>query len=133
MPAVAPQGQAREDWKILRALSECVRAPPVRYPRRRARALASIAPHFAKTDEVEPALWLNGATYAHVGAKAKVDDAASLVERRQLLHDGCDFARVRDDGQVYQGEGGAVSDGSRSAARLRVVYDKQSLVTRIFH
>ena len=40
MPAVAPQGQAREDWKILRALSECVGAPlPHVYPRRRARAL----------------------------------------------------------------------------------------------
>ena len=42
-------------------------------------ALGDIAPHFAKTDEVEPALWLNGATYAHVGAKAKVDDTASLA------------------------------------------------------
>ena len=80
MPAVAPQGQAREDWKILRALSECVGAPLPYDTLGEVRArLADIAPHFAKTDEVEPALWLNGATYAHVGAKAKVDDASPLA------------------------------------------------------
>lgn len=79
MPAVAPQGQAREDWKILRALSECVGAPlPYDTLGDVRERLASIAPHFAKTDEVEPALWLNGATYAHVGAKAKADDALPL-------------------------------------------------------
>jgi hypothetical protein len=32
--------------------------------------LADVAPHLAKTDDVEPALWLNGATYAHVPAKS---------------------------------------------------------------
>ena len=34
---------------------------------------------FARVDDVEPALWLNGATYAHVPAKsAKADDAVKL-------------------------------------------------------
>ena len=41
--------------------------------------LAEVAPHFARVDDVEPALWLNGATYAHVPAKAaKADDATPL-------------------------------------------------------
>jgi len=80
MPAVAPQGRAREDWKILRALSECAGAPlPYDTLGDVRERLANIAPHFAKTDEVEPALWLNGAAYAHVGAKAKADDASPLA------------------------------------------------------
>jgi NADH dehydrogenase (ubiquinone) Fe-S protein 1 len=81
MPAVTPHGQAREDWKILRALSECVGAPLPYDTLKGVRSrLADIAPHFAKTDEVEPALWLNGATYAHVPkSSAKVDDKVPMA------------------------------------------------------
>lgn len=80
-PAVAPHGQAREDWKIVRALSEmCGSALPYDTLKEVRARLAEVAPHMAKTDDVEPALWLNGATYAHVPAKsAKVDDAIPLA------------------------------------------------------
>ena len=82
MPAVAPHGQAQEDWKILRALSEvCGAALPYDDLDGVRARLAEIAPHFARVDDVEPALWLNGATYAHVSKeRAKVlDDTAPLA------------------------------------------------------
>mmetsp|Transcript_41727 Transcript_41727/g.102782 ORF Transcript_41727/g.102782 Transcript_41727/m.102782 type:complete len:718 (-) Transcript_41727:199-2352(-) len=80
MPAVAPYGSAMEDWKIVRALSEvCGSNLPYDTLKGVRERMASIAPHFAKPDEVEPALWLNGATYAHITAKsAKVDDSVPL-------------------------------------------------------
>ena len=80
MPAVVPHGQAQEDWKIVRALSEvCGAALPYDTLKGVRARLADVAPHLGKTDDVEPALWLNGATYAHVTAKsAKVDDATPL-------------------------------------------------------
>jgi len=82
MPAVAPHGQAQEDWKILRALSEvCGAALPYDDLAGVRARLAEVAPHFARVDDVEPALWLNGATYAHVSKdRAKgLDDAAPLA------------------------------------------------------
>ena len=82
MPAVAPHGQAQEDWKILRALSEvCGAALPYDDLAGVRARLAEVAPHFARVDDVEPALWLNGATYAHVSKQdAKgLDDAAPLA------------------------------------------------------
>jgi NADH dehydrogenase (ubiquinone) Fe-S protein 1 len=80
MPALAPHGRAREDWKIVRALSEvCGAALPYDDLAGVRARLAEVAPHFARVDDVEPALWLNGATYAHVPAKsAKADDAVKL-------------------------------------------------------
>ena len=80
MPAIAPHGQAQEDWKIIRALSEmCGSALPYDTTQEVRARLAEVAPHFARVDDVEPALWLNGATYAHVPAKAaKADDATPL-------------------------------------------------------
>jgi len=81
IPAIAPQGQAQEDWKIIRALSEvCGAALPYDTLKGVRARLADVAPHLARVDDVEPALWLNGATYAHVPAKAsKVDDAVPLA------------------------------------------------------
>jgi NADH dehydrogenase (ubiquinone) Fe-S protein 1 len=65
--AVAPPGQAQEDWKIIRALSEvCGAALPYDDLAGVRARLTEIAPHFARVDDVEPSLWLNGATYAHV-------------------------------------------------------------------
>jgi hypothetical protein len=54
-------GDSREDWKILRALSEVlgVTLPYDTADAVRAR-LADVAPSFARVDDVEPALWLNG-------------------------------------------------------------------------
>jgi NADH dehydrogenase (ubiquinone) Fe-S protein 1 len=74
--AVSPPGNAREDWKVLRALSE-VAAAPLPYGSLagvRAR-LAAIAPHLGRPDEVHPALWLNGAAYAHKAEAVKKSGA----------------------------------------------------------
>ncbi|KIZ05603.1 NADH dehydrogenase (ubiquinone) Fe-Sprotein 1 [Monoraphidium neglectum] len=59
--AVPPVGDAREDWKILRAVSEALGAPlpydDVDAVRRR---LADVAPHLAVVSEAQPAVWMNG-------------------------------------------------------------------------
>jgi NADH-quinone oxidoreductase subunit G len=64
--AVFPPGEAREDWKIIRALSEAVglRLPYDSLPELRDR-LVEVNPVFAALDEVQPAAWgLFGATGA---------------------------------------------------------------------
>jgi NADH dehydrogenase (ubiquinone) Fe-S protein 1 len=69
--AVSPPGNGREDWKVLRALSEVVGAPLPYASLSGVRArLAAIAPHMGRPDEVQPAVWLNGAAYAHKAAAA---------------------------------------------------------------
>jgi NADH dehydrogenase (ubiquinone) Fe-S protein 1 len=121
MPALAPHGRAREDWKIVRALSEvCGAALPYDDLAGVRARLAEVAPHFARVDDVEPALWLNGAAYAHVPAKsAKADDACEArVQRHELLHDGRHLEGERDDGQGDQGEGGERVKG-RGGRRAR--------------
>lgn len=59
--AVPPLSGAREDWKILRALSEVLGAP---LPYDDAAALharmAELAPHLARREAVEAPVWLNG-------------------------------------------------------------------------
>lgn len=72
--AVAPIGQAREDWTIVRALSEVlgVTLPYDDLNAVRAR-LAEVAPHMERTTEVEPSTWLNGSTYAHIPAGTTSD------------------------------------------------------------
>jgi NADH-quinone oxidoreductase subunit G len=56
--AVFPPGDAREDWKILRALSEVLghKLPYDRLSELRQR-LASVAPSLANLDAVTPAAW----------------------------------------------------------------------------
>ncbi len=59
--AVPLLGDAREDWRIVRALSE-VLGKPLPYDTQdalRAR-LADVAPHFGTVGGVQPATWLNG-------------------------------------------------------------------------
>lgn len=56
LPGVSPPGMAREDWKILRALSEVV-GKPLTYDNLdglRAR-LESVAPHLTRLGELQPA------------------------------------------------------------------------------
>jgi len=83
--AVTPPGNGRDDWKVLRALSEVI-SPAATLPYNtlagvRAR-LADIAPHFARPEETQPSLWLNGAAYAHKpkAAKASAAPLSSIVE-----------------------------------------------------
>ena len=54
-------GDARDDWAILRALSEVV-GKPLPYDSTdgvRSR-LADVSPHFAEVDSVQTPIWLNG-------------------------------------------------------------------------
>jgi len=81
--AVFPPGKARPDWMIIRALSE-VLGKNIGYDDVegvRAR-LAEVAPHFARPDEVQPSIWLNGDTYAHKKPSAQALEAPfeSLVK-----------------------------------------------------
>nr|7ARC_G Chain G, kDa [Polytomella sp. Pringsheim 198.80]7ARD_G Chain G, kDa [Polytomella sp. Pringsheim 198.80] len=73
--AVPVLGDAREDWKIIRALSEVVgqQLPYDSQPQVRAR-LAEVAPHFAEIGKAESALWLNGQYFK--GVKDLVAKAA---------------------------------------------------------
>ena len=66
--AVFPPGDAREDWKILRALSEVLghKLPYDALGQLRQR-LASVAPSFASVDAVTPAAW------GRFGAEGSVD------------------------------------------------------------
>jgi NADH-quinone oxidoreductase subunit G len=58
LAAVFPLGEAREDWKILRALSERLgRRLPFDSIAQLRKALAEEHPHFARAEEVVPAAW----------------------------------------------------------------------------
>ncbi len=59
--AVPRIGDAREDWKILRALSEVLdKTLPYTSLQDMQRRLADLAPHLGRVDTVETPLWLNG-------------------------------------------------------------------------
>jgi hypothetical protein len=61
-------GDARDDWKIVRALSEVLGAGlPYNSLDDVRRRLADVAPHFGRRDALEAPLWLNG-EYFKVGA-----------------------------------------------------------------
>mmetsp|Transcript_4721 Transcript_4721/g.8177 ORF Transcript_4721/g.8177 Transcript_4721/m.8177 type:complete len:741 (-) Transcript_4721:363-2585(-) len=59
--AVPVVGEAREDWKVARALSEVLGAPLPYDSQVAVRArLAEVAPHFAALNAVQKPVWLNG-------------------------------------------------------------------------
>ncbi len=59
--AVPRVGDAREDWTILRALSEILGKPlPYDSKKELRQRLADVAPHFGATDTVQLPMWLNG-------------------------------------------------------------------------
>lgn len=54
-------GDAREDWTIIRALSEILGKPlPYDSKKELRQRLADVAPHFSATDTVQLPMWLNG-------------------------------------------------------------------------
>ena len=57
-PATQPPGEAREDWSILRALSEAI-GKPLRYDNisELRRYMVGLVPHFANLDTVEGVVW----------------------------------------------------------------------------
>eukprot|EP00271_Cylindrocystis_brebissonii_P010405 TRINITY_DN26587_c0_g1_i1.p1 TRINITY_DN26587_c0_g1~~TRINITY_DN26587_c0_g1_i1.p1 ORF type:complete len:744 (+),score=120.17 TRINITY_DN26587_c0_g1_i1:129-2360(+) len=64
--AVPVIGGSRDDWKIIRAVSEVagVQLPYDTTDQVRAR-LAEVAPHLVHLDQVEDSTWLNGETFGH--------------------------------------------------------------------
>lgn len=64
--AVPPAGAAREDWKIVRALSEVVgnQLPYDDIDGVRER-MEEVAPHLSRKDEIESTVWLNGEAFKH--------------------------------------------------------------------
>ena len=91
--AVPPVGDAREDWRIIRALSEVLgkTLPYNSLDEVRAR-LADVAPHLAHLDSVEPPMWLNGEYF-------KV--CWSLIGVTYVLLFFCDCTSGRTDTSMY--------------------------------
>ena len=71
--AVPTVGEARDDWKIIRALSEVVgKTLPYDTPQEVRSRLAEVAPHFAKVDAApERPIWLNGQYFGAFSQKVK--------------------------------------------------------------
>jgi NADH dehydrogenase (ubiquinone) Fe-S protein 1 len=70
LASMGPVGLAKEDWRIIRALSEFAGVPLAYNTHSQVHErLKAIAPHFGKLSEVEATLWLNGATYANEKGK----------------------------------------------------------------
>jgi NADH dehydrogenase (ubiquinone) Fe-S protein 1 len=74
-------GNAREDWKILRAVSEVV-GKPLPYDTREQlqQRLAEVAPHFARLQSVEAPVWLNGQYVKALAARAAAAPAAGVLK-----------------------------------------------------
>ena len=70
--AVPPVADARDDWKVIRALSEVAgkQLPYDTLEEIRSRA-AEVAPHLGVTGEIQPALWLNGEYFKAFAERAK--------------------------------------------------------------
>jgi|AGTN01.3.fsa_nt_gi NADH-quinone oxidoreductase, chain G len=65
--AVFPPGEAKEDWRVVRALSDALGKPlPYDTPRQVRERLAAVNPLFAAADTVAPAAW--GAAFGAEGA-----------------------------------------------------------------
>jgi len=77
--AVPPAGAAREDWKIIRALSEVAgsQLPYDDIDGVRAR-MEEVAPHLSRKDTIESSVWLNGEALRH-----KTDSKMSVLPFHQ--------------------------------------------------
>lgn len=79
--AVPLVGDAREDWKILRAVSEVLGRPlPYDTRDRLQQRLAQVAPHFARLQSVEAPVWLNGQYVKAMGAQAAAAPAGGVLK-----------------------------------------------------
>ncbi|KAG1673008.1 hypothetical protein FOA52_005938 [Chlamydomonas sp. UWO 241] len=76
--AVPLVGDAREDWKIVRALSEVLgKTLPYDGAKGVRARLAAVAPHFALVNNVEGSIWMNGEFIKAMGAGGKGAAVAS--------------------------------------------------------
>lgn len=79
--AVPLVGDARDDWKILRAVSEVV-GKPLPYDTREQLLgrLAEVAPHLSRAQGVEAPVWLNGQYVKAIEAKAAGRPEAGVLK-----------------------------------------------------
>jgi len=82
-------GDAREDWAIVRALSEILGKPlPYNTIDEVRGRLADVAPHFAELDSVQSPIWLNGEYF-----KVRASELLSSLRHfscRSAHHRACD-------------------------------------------
>ena len=104
--AVFPPGDAKEDWKILRALSEVLgrKVPLDTLPQVRAR-LAELAPTLAEPDVIQPAAW------GQFGRPGKLDPAPFRLPDRGFLPDRSDQPQLQRHGRVQRAARGAGAAG----------------------
>jgi NADH-quinone oxidoreductase subunit G len=78
--AVFPPGEAKEDWAILRALSEHLGAK-LSYDDRTAlrAAMTKDAPHFAELDETPVHGDTSSATWSNIGTQGRLDESVPIV------------------------------------------------------
>jgi len=84
--AITPPGEAREDWKIIRALSEVLgeKLPYDKISEVRQR-MSEVAPNLTRYGNLEEANFFNlSAKMADAGAKGQVSEAPITVERKEL-------------------------------------------------
>lgn len=84
--AITPPGEAREDWKIIRALSEVLgeKLPYDKISEVRQR-MSEVAPNLTRYGNVEEANFFNlSVKMAAAGAKGLVSEAPISVERQEL-------------------------------------------------
>lgn len=79
--AVPLVGDARDDWKILRAVSEVVGKPlPYDTLQQLQARLADVAPHFARKASVEAPVWLNGQYIKAMGDSSSSKPAGGVLK-----------------------------------------------------
>ena len=97
--AVFPPGDAREDWSILRALSDPLGAKlPFDSLTQLRAALAAAYPFLVRFDQIAPADAASSAGLAELGGA--VDKGAVRLDRRRLLSHQPDRARLARHGRV---------------------------------
>ena len=119
--ATFPPGEAKEDWAILRALSDVAgRRLPYDDLDGVRRAIVADAPHFDSRDRAPVQRGADPAIWGAIGTSGPVDRQRPLViADRRFLSDQSDRARERDDGRVLASlradleTGGGVGDAVR--------------------
>ncbi len=105
-PATAPLGDAREDWRILRALAGRIGETPAYDTLEELRArMAERAPRLARIDEVEPAAWGPFGTAGPMDGAPFVSSIADFyrtdpISRASGTMDECAAAFAEDAGKT---------------------------------